>query len=146
MYYLVFSGYLVDEYRLSSPSPSANQLRKLGQEIARNLGLNYFDKTNTSRHHVCLHVRYLLLFELISRPEKQGFMFDNNVKKDRESVRKSLDGLYQSRNVLATAEVFSDSVIDMDRPSEVRLDDDEGANDILAQLKNEDEEGVLIFS
>jgi hypothetical protein len=134
MYHLVFGGYLVDTFRLTSPYRREGELRKLGQEIASNLGLNYFDKTNTSRHHKCIHIR----------PEKQVFSFDYDYKKSRNSsVKQSIDmmGAMDSNNVLATAEVAEDCDVD---DFDEGLMPDEGVNAILAQMQREDVEGLLI--
>ncbi|ORZ38789.1 hypothetical protein BCR44DRAFT_34940 [Catenaria anguillulae PL171] len=56
-YYLVFNGFQVDQRRISGSSTNVNELRRLGQLIAANLNLNYFDEANSSEHHVIRHLR-----------------------------------------------------------------------------------------
>ncbi|KAJ3372103.1 hypothetical protein GGF31_002365 [Allomyces arbusculus] len=56
-YYLVFNGYQMDQRRISGSSPNMQEMRRLGQLIAANLNLNYFDENNSSEHHVLRHLR-----------------------------------------------------------------------------------------
>ncbi|KAI9354605.1 hypothetical protein DFJ73DRAFT_827151 [Zopfochytrium polystomum] len=57
LYYLVLNGYQIDSRRLCGSTKNCEKLRKLGQQIAANLNLNYFDEANTSPHHVIRHFR-----------------------------------------------------------------------------------------
>nr|KAJ3421819.1 hypothetical protein HK105_002181 [Polyrhizophydium stewartii] len=57
MYYLVLNGYEMDRQILCSPTRNLEELRKLGQRIASNLNINYFDEANISKHHVIRHFR-----------------------------------------------------------------------------------------
>ncbi|KAI9352723.1 hypothetical protein BDR26DRAFT_849752 [Obelidium mucronatum] len=56
-YHLVLNGYEIDARRITGSSTNVEKLRKLGQKIAKNLNLNYFDDANTSPHHVIRHFR-----------------------------------------------------------------------------------------
>ncbi|KAI8617346.1 hypothetical protein BC830DRAFT_117992 [Chytriomyces sp. MP71] len=56
-YHLVLNGYEIDTRRISGSSTNLEKLRRLGQKIAGNLNINYFDHANTSKHHVIRHFR-----------------------------------------------------------------------------------------
>ena len=67
-YSLVLKGYQMEKLPLCKPSTNVEvdqdashyiqELRKLGQTIAENLNINYFDEANISKHHVIRHFRY----------------------------------------------------------------------------------------
>lgn len=54
-YYLIFNGYRIDKIFVSSDSEDLTGMRRLGQRLASNLNLNYFDIANVSPHHVVMH-------------------------------------------------------------------------------------------
>ncbi|ORY48280.1 hypothetical protein BCR33DRAFT_714667 [Rhizoclosmatium globosum] len=56
-YHLILNGYEIDARRISGSSTNVEKLRRLGQKIAGNLNLNYFDDMNASPHHVIRHFR-----------------------------------------------------------------------------------------
>jgi len=56
-YYLIFNGFRIDKQVLTGTCTKADSMRKLGQQLAQNLGINYFDETNVSHHHVVRHKR-----------------------------------------------------------------------------------------
>ncbi|KAI9206883.1 uncharacterized protein BJ171DRAFT_641686 [Polychytrium aggregatum] len=56
-YYLVLNGFQIDSRKISGISTKLEAMRTLGQKIAENLNLNYFDESNTSQHHVIRHFR-----------------------------------------------------------------------------------------
>ncbi|KAI8919594.1 hypothetical protein BC831DRAFT_481121 [Entophlyctis helioformis] len=56
-YYLVLNGFEMDRLPLCAPTPNLDELRQIGQRIASNLNLNYFDEANISKHHVIRHFR-----------------------------------------------------------------------------------------
>ncbi|KAI9184387.1 hypothetical protein H9P43_003440 [Blastocladiella emersonii ATCC 22665] len=66
-YYLVFNGYQIDQRRISGSSTNVNEIRRLGQLIAANLNLNYFDENNSSEHHVVRHLRVPRVPGMMSR-------------------------------------------------------------------------------
>ncbi|KAI9217351.1 hypothetical protein BC828DRAFT_391388 [Blastocladiella britannica] len=56
-YYLVFNGFQMDVLRISGTTSNVNELRRLGQIMANNLNINYFDENNSSEHHTVRHLR-----------------------------------------------------------------------------------------
>ncbi|KAG9395891.1 Protein of unknown function DUF4579 [Carpediemonas membranifera] len=57
-YQLIFNGQQLERQSITTRStPNLQNLRKLGQQIAANLNINYFDELNMSRHHVIRHTR-----------------------------------------------------------------------------------------
>jgi hypothetical protein len=54
-YYLVMNGKGMDRVYLSDTVTEAYGLRELGQQMAANLGLNYFDEEHVSTHHRVIH-------------------------------------------------------------------------------------------
>lgn len=55
VYYLVLEGQDLDKLNISSYSSNLELVRKLGKKIALNLGVNFFDILNISKHHVVLN-------------------------------------------------------------------------------------------
>lgn len=53
----MLNGYKMDSFKISDSSKSHLDLRVLGQQIAENLNINYFDEANISPHHIVRHVR-----------------------------------------------------------------------------------------
>eukprot|EP01006_Ploeotia_vitrea_P058743 TRINITY_DN70105_c0_g1_i1.p1 TRINITY_DN70105_c0_g1~~TRINITY_DN70105_c0_g1_i1.p1 ORF type:complete len:200 (+),score=78.24 TRINITY_DN70105_c0_g1_i1:70-669(+) len=56
-YYLIFNGYRIDKLVLTAASRKYLDLRAVGQELAANLNINYFDEANVSDHHRVIHLR-----------------------------------------------------------------------------------------
>eukprot|EP00455_Lapot_gusevi_P036224 TRINITY_DN4023_c0_g1_i2.p1 TRINITY_DN4023_c0_g1~~TRINITY_DN4023_c0_g1_i2.p1 ORF type:complete len:211 (-),score=31.87 TRINITY_DN4023_c0_g1_i2:329-961(-) len=56
-YYLILNGYRIDKYVLTGTSENMNKMRSLGQKLAHNLRINYFDEANISAQHRVLHVK-----------------------------------------------------------------------------------------
>eukprot|EP00003_Mantamonas_plastica_P013317 TRINITY_DN2327_c0_g2_i4.p1 TRINITY_DN2327_c0_g2~~TRINITY_DN2327_c0_g2_i4.p1 ORF type:complete len:286 (+),score=56.09 TRINITY_DN2327_c0_g2_i4:37-894(+) len=56
-YYLIFNGFQMEKLVLSKSSEDAKGLRLLGQQLANDLNINYFDDPNISKHHVVKHFR-----------------------------------------------------------------------------------------
>eukprot|EP00026_Physarum_polycephalum_P017448 Phypoly_transcript_18675.p1 GENE.Phypoly_transcript_18675~~Phypoly_transcript_18675.p1 ORF type:complete len:206 (+),score=5.84 Phypoly_transcript_18675:85-702(+) len=57
MFYLIFNGYQMEKIVLTGTSHNMTALRQLGQQLASNLNINYFDEPNVSPHHVLRHDR-----------------------------------------------------------------------------------------
>merc|ERR1712048_199483 len=66
-YYLVMSGYNIEEYRISQnvtvsrqvngkPGNELRELKRLGKKIAHGLNLNYFDIADRSKEHRIVHM------------------------------------------------------------------------------------------
>ncbi|KAJ4456512.1 hypothetical protein PAPYR_8251 [Paratrimastix pyriformis] len=55
LYYLIFGGYRLEKQVLTGTSSSMLEMRHLGQQLAANLGINYFDESNVSVDHVVRH-------------------------------------------------------------------------------------------
>ncbi|KNC51232.1 uncharacterized protein AMSG_06590 [Thecamonas trahens ATCC 50062] len=58
-YVLVLNGYMMDKFILSAavPSSDVDDLRKIANVLAYNIGINYFDVANISRLHTVRHHR-----------------------------------------------------------------------------------------
>jgi len=56
-YYLIFNGYQIEKVILTGSTRNMAALRALGQQLAYNLDINYFDEPNVSTHHVLRHDR-----------------------------------------------------------------------------------------
>jgi len=55
-YHLVLDGVKVDRQRLTTrPSTDLKSLRRLGQKLAKNIKINFFDEANISIHHKIRH-------------------------------------------------------------------------------------------
>ena len=47
----------MEKITLSAPTTNLDEIRRLGQQIATNLNINYFDEANISKFHVIRHYR-----------------------------------------------------------------------------------------
>lgn len=57
-YQLIFNGQQLERQTITMrATPNLSNLRRLGQQIAENLNINYFDELNMSRHHIVRHTR-----------------------------------------------------------------------------------------
>eukprot|EP00736_Rhodelphis_marinus_P012280 Rmarinus@m.23502 len=54
-HYLVFGGHRLESIPLTAPTQQLSELRRVGQKLAGNLTINYFDVSNISDHHVVRH-------------------------------------------------------------------------------------------
>eukprot|EP00002_Diphylleia_rotans_P021915 TRINITY_DN4276_c0_g2_i2.p1 TRINITY_DN4276_c0_g2~~TRINITY_DN4276_c0_g2_i2.p1 ORF type:complete len:200 (+),score=38.56 TRINITY_DN4276_c0_g2_i2:54-653(+) len=57
LYYLILNGFQMDKIELSGTSKNIAAMREVGQKIAANLNINYFDEANISSFHVVRHFR-----------------------------------------------------------------------------------------
>lgn len=71
-YFLTISGYGVDKQIITGATPDAAGMRAVGQRVARNLGINYFDEKNLSQHHRVVHFRPAAAFASTAGPGSVG--------------------------------------------------------------------------
>ncbi|KAL7749060.1 hypothetical protein RI367_005464 [Sorochytrium milnesiophthora] len=57
-YHLVYNGFQMDSRKISGSSRNIEELRRLGQQLAETLNINYFDESNSSEHHVTLEYTF----------------------------------------------------------------------------------------